>query len=111
MEQAFFCFKALADKQTSTLYKDTTGALSTVSLDDMYFFIAYDYDTNYFFVEPIVDAKDAMIITAFNKISTELIKKGHKPTFNVTENQVATPLKMYLISEGCPWQFTEPHNH
>ena len=108
----YFCFTAVADKQTSTLYMDATGALPTVSLDGMqYFFIAYDYNTSYIFAEPIVDVKDATIITAFNKIFTELTKKGHKPTFNVTDNQAATPLKAYLKSEGCRWQFIEPHNH
>ena len=42
-----FCFAALADKQTGTMYTDATGALPVLSLDGMqYFFVAYDYDTN-----------------------------------------------------------------
>ena len=42
-----FCFAALADKQTGTMYTDQTGALLVRSLDGMqYFFIAYNYDTN-----------------------------------------------------------------
>ena len=85
-----FCYAALADKQTGKLYTDATGALPTVSLDRMqYFFIAYDYDTNYIFAEPIADVKDATIIAAFDKVFTKLTKKGHKPTFNITDNQAA----------------------
>ena len=88
------------------------GALPTVLLDGMqYFFIAYDYDTNYIFAEPIRDVKDATIIAAFDKVFTELTKKGRKPTFNVTDNQAETPLKAYLKTEGCKWQLVEPHNH
>ena len=42
-----FCFAALADKQTGTMYTDQTGALPVRSLDGMKcFFVAYNYDTN-----------------------------------------------------------------
>ena len=42
-----FCFAALADKQTGTMYTDQKGALPVRSLDGMqYFFIAYEHDTN-----------------------------------------------------------------
>eukprot|EP00804_Cyclotella_cryptica_P013523 CCRYP_017243-RA/>CCRYP_017243-RA protein AED:0.41 eAED:0.30 QI:0/0/0/1/1/1/5/0/1642 len=37
--------------------------------------------------------------------------KGYKPTFNVTDNQATTPIKSYLNTEDCKWQFVEPHNH
>ncbi len=73
------------------------GALPMVLLDGMqYFFITYDYDTNCIFAEPIADVKDATIITVFDKVFTKLTEKGYKPTFNVTDNQAATPLKAYL---------------
>ena len=49
-----FCFAALADKQAGTMHTDATGALPTISLDGhQYYFIAYDYNSNYIFVEPI----------------------------------------------------------
>ena len=49
-----FCFAALADKQTGTLYTDATGALPAVSLEgNQYYFVAYDYDTNAIFAEPL----------------------------------------------------------
>ena len=49
-----FCFAALADKQSGTLYTDATGTLPVMSLDGyQYYFIAYDYDTNYIYAIPI----------------------------------------------------------
>lgn len=37
--------------------------------------------------------------------------KGYKPSFNVTDNQAATPIKAYLKEETTKWQFVEPSNH
>ena len=58
-----------------------------------YSFVAYDYDTNYIFALPIANVQDKTIIEAFDKVFTELTKKVHKPTFNVTDDQAVTPLK------------------
>ena len=58
-----------------------------------FFFVVYDYDTNYIFALPIADVQDKTIIEAFDKVFTGLTEKGHKPTFNVTDNQAVTPLK------------------
>jgi hypothetical protein len=45
-----FCFAALTDKQAGTIYTDATGALPTISLDGHpYYFITYDYNSNYIF--------------------------------------------------------------
>ena len=85
-----FCFAALADKQKGTLYTDTTGALPEISLNrHQYVFVAYDYDTNYIFAEPIANVTDASIVTTFNNMFTELTEKGFMPKFNVPDNQAA----------------------
>ena len=89
-----FCFAALADKQTGTIYTDATGALPSRSLDgNQYYFVAYDYDTNYIFAIPIKDQTDASIIEGFEEVFTTLNKKGHKPKFNITDNQAANSIK------------------
>ena len=36
---------------------------------------------------------------------------GHEPKLNATDNQAARPLKAYLTTKQCKWQFVEPHNH
>ena len=49
-----FCYAALADKQTGTLYTDATGSLPARSLDgNQLYLVAYDYDTNYIFAVPV----------------------------------------------------------
>ena len=54
-----FCYDALAEKQEGTLYTDTTGALQEISLNGtQYFFVAYDYVTNYIFALPIANVQD-----------------------------------------------------
>ena len=107
-----FCFAALADKQTGTLYTDATGALPVLSLEGMqYFFVAYDYDTNYIFALPIKNLKDDTIVAAFEEVFTTLTDKGHRPTFNVSDNQASAPIKKFLQKENCRWQFVEPTNH
>eukprot|EP00804_Cyclotella_cryptica_P022286 CCRYP_018107-RA/>CCRYP_018107-RA protein AED:0.34 eAED:0.44 QI:0/0/0/1/0/0/3/0/606 len=50
-------------------------------------------------------------MTAFDHVFQDLKAKGYKPTFNVTDNQATTPIKAYLGTEDCNWQFVEPNNH
>ena len=107
-----FCYAALADKQKGTFYTDATGALPTVSLDgNQYYFIAYDYDSNYIFALPIKDVKDATLVNACKDVFKILKDKGYKPALNITDNQAVRPLKEYLKTEECDWQFVEPANH
>ena len=54
---------------------------------------------------------DKAIITAFEHVFTTLQDKGYKPAFNVTDNQATIPIKKFLKSQNCTWQFVEPHNH
>ena len=75
------------------MYTDTTGALPTISLDGhQYYFIAYDYDSNYIFGEPIKDIKDATLVEAFQKVFETLENRVLKPTSNVTDKQTVKPI-------------------
>jgi len=73
--------------------------------------VAYDYNTNYIFPIPIKDVTDASIIEAFQKVFEELKEQGYQPKFNVTDNQATWPLKKFLKTKQCRWQFVEPSNH
>ena len=56
----------LADKQQGTLYTYAMGALPARSKDvNQYYIVAYDYDTNYIFAEPIPNVTDDMNIKMF----------------------------------------------
>ena len=51
-----FSYDALAEKKEGTLYTDATGAFQEISLNGtQYFFVAYDYVTNYIFALPIAN--------------------------------------------------------
>ena len=90
----FAKYAALADKQQGTLYTDATGALPARSIDThQYYFIAYDYDTNHIFAEPIPNVTDETIIKKLQGIYDTLVAKGHKPLLNITDNQATKPLK------------------
>ena len=79
------------------MYTDATGTLPTISLDGhQYYFIVYDYDSNYIFAEPIKDVKDATLVEAFQKIFETLEERGMKPTLNITDNQAVKPIKAFL---------------
>ena len=107
-----FCYAALADKQQGTLYTDATGALPARSIyANQYYSVAYDYDTNYIFAEPIPNITDKTIIKAFQGIYNTLVAKGHKPLLNITDNQATKPLKKFLTEKKCKWQFVESNNH
>ena len=55
--------------------------------------------------------KDDTILEAFDEVISDLRNKGHKPKFNVTDNQAAKPINEYLAKEDGKWQFVEPSNH
>ena len=94
------------------MYTDATEALPARSMDaNQHYFIAYDYDTNYIFAEPIPNVTDETIIKTFQSIYKTLVAKGHKPLLNITDNQATKPLKTILKEKKCKWQFVEPSNH
>ena len=92
-----FCLAALAESRSGTFYTDYTGVLPAISLDgNQYYFIAYNYDTNYIFVIPIKNVTDDAIVEALQEVFQQLKDKVHKPTSNVTENQATKPIKAFL---------------
>jgi hypothetical protein len=97
LQTTFFCFAALADKNTGMFYTNATGALPVRSINgNQYYYVAYDYDTNYIDARPIEDLTDETIIKTFDEIFKEMERKKHKPKLNITDNQAVGPLKTYL---------------
>ena len=91
---------------------DPTRILPAVSLDgNQCYFVAYDYDNNYIFAEPIPNLKSETIVGALRKTFENLITLGHKLMINITNNQAVRPVKEYLRTQGCTWQFFEPANN
>ena len=86
------------------MYMDATGALPTISLDGhQYYFIAYDYNSNYIFAEPIKDVKDEALVEASQRVFETLEDRGMKPTLKITNNQAVKPIKAFLARKDCKW--------
>ena len=106
-----FCFAAIADKNKGTLYTNPNGTLPDLSIDGIqYYYVAYNYDTNYVHTVPVEDLTDATIIKTFDKIFKDM-EKSHKPCLNITNNQAVASLEQYLEQKHCKWHFVEPSNH
>ena len=88
-----FCFALLADKEKGTVYKDAKGALPVMSLEGkQQYIVASDYDNNYIDAVSVSDLKDATIVDTVKTIFETMEEKGHRPCFNVTDNQAVKPL-------------------
>jgi hypothetical protein len=48
---------------------------------------------------------------AFKQVFKTLTTHGYKPTFNVTDNQAAEPIKDFMQQQNGTVQFVEPNNH
>ena len=95
-----FCYAALVDKQTGTLYTDATGALPVRSLEgNQYYYVAYDYDHNYIFAETIPDVKDDTVVKAMTKIFTLLEEKGFTPKLNIMDNQATNESQSITVDK------------
>ena len=108
-----FCFVVLTEKGKGTLYMDdATCALPVMSLNGhQYYIVAYDYGNNFIEAKEVSDLKDETIVEAVQKIFDKMEAHGHRLLLNVTDNQAAQPLKTFLKTKECKWQFIEPHNH
>lgn len=107
-----FCYTALADKQASTFYTNCTGALLHHALDGQcLFFVAYACDPNYIFVVPITSTSTNNIMTAFQSVYNTIETNGYKPALNITDNQAASGIKIFMNSRGGAMKLVEPNNH
>jgi hypothetical protein len=110
--QDVFCFAALANAITGTMYTDITGAFPVRSFKSMqYIFVAYVYDLNAIIVRAMPYHTDASMVTAFAKVIIILKAGGCQPTLNVMDNECSAAVKKYIKSESINTQLIPPHNH
>ncbi len=110
--QDVFCFAALANANTGTMYMDLTGSFPVRSFKNMqYIFVAYVYDLNAIIVCAMPTRTDAAMITAFDKVIEVLRTHGYHPALNVMDNECSTAVERYIQSEKIIIQLVPPHNH
>jgi len=86
--QDMFCFAALTDAKTGTLYTNLTGTSPVRSFKNMiYIFVAYIYDLNTIIVCPMALRTDASFIATFNKVFAILHAWNYQPALNVMDNE------------------------
>jgi len=107
-----FCFAALADMHTGTMYTNGTGAFPVQSFRNMqYVFAAYCYDLNAILVCAMPSKNDGAMIAAFKDILVTLNTRGYAPTLNVMDNECSKTAEAHIRSHNMDIHLVPPHNH
>ncbi len=107
-----FCFAALANAITGTMYTDITGAFPVCSFKSMqYAFVAYIYNVNTIIVRAMSSRTDASVVHAFTKVIPILKSGGYHPALNVMDNKCSTAVEKYIRSKAINIQLVPQHNH
>ncbi len=107
-----FCFAALADAITGTMYTDITGAFPVRSLKSMqYVFVAYICNLNAIIVWAMPSCTDASMVQAFTNFISILKSGGNHPALNIMDNKCPYADKKYIWSESINIRLIPPHNH
>ncbi len=110
--QDMFCFAALTDATTGTMYMDLTDAIPVKSFKNMiYIFIAYIYDLNAIIVRPMALSTDSSLIAAFKKVFAILCVWNYQPALNVMDNECSKAVEKHIRANRMMIQLVSPHNH
>jgi hypothetical protein len=107
-----FCFVALADLHTGTMYTDLTSAFPVCSFKNMqYVFVAYIYNLNTILVRAMPSKNNAAMIAAFSDIFSTLAAHGYAPTLNVMDNKCSKAVEVHIKANKMNVHLVPPHNH
>ncbi len=110
--QYMFCFAALADAMTGTMYTDLTGVFSVRSFKNMiYIFVAYIYDLNAIIVHPMTSRTDASFIAAFTKVFAILRAWNYQPALNIMDKECSKAVEKHIRAKRMTIRLFPPHNH
>jgi hypothetical protein len=110
--QDMFCFAALTDTITGTMYSDITGTFPVRSFkSNQYMFVAYIYDLNAIIVLAMLSCTDASMVQAFTKVIAILKSGSYHPALNVMDNECSAAVKKYIRSKAINIQLAPPHNN
>jgi hypothetical protein len=110
--QDVFCFAALANAITWTMYTNITGAFPVQLFKSMqYIFVVHVYDLNAIIVCALPSCTDASMVKAFTKVITTLKSSGYTPALNVMDNECSAAVQKYIRSEKIIIQLVPLHIH
>jgi hypothetical protein len=107
-----FCFMAMADLHTGTMYTDGTGAFLVQSFCNMqYVFVVCIYDLNAILVHAMPSKNNGAMIAAFTYILVDFYAHGYAPTLNVMDNEYSKAVKAHTGNYYMDIHLIPPHNH
>jgi hypothetical protein len=110
--QNMFCFAALVDATTGTMYTDLTRAFPVMSFKNMiYIFVAYIYDLKAIIICPLALCTDSSFTAAFNKVFAILHAWNYQPALNVMDNKCSKAVEKHIHANRMTIQLVPPHNH
>jgi hypothetical protein len=110
--QDMFCFVALANVTTGTMYTNITSAFPVCFFKSMqYVFVANIYYLNAIIILAMPSHTNASMVQEFTKVIPILKSSGYHPALNVMDNKCSTAIKKYIRSEAINIQGIPPHNH
>jgi hypothetical protein len=109
--QDVFCFAALANTITGTMYTDLTLVHSLFARSkacNIFSLHTFMISTQSLFVP---SRTDASMVIAFTEVITTLKTRGYHPTLNVMDNECSAAVEKYIRSENISIHLVPPHNH
>jgi hypothetical protein len=92
-----FCFVALADLHTGTMYTNSANAFPIQSFCIMqYVFVAYIYNLNAILVHAMPSKTNDSMIVVFTDILADRNTCGYSPTLNVMDNKCSKAAEAHI---------------
>ena len=112
MAPNIFCYAALADTVTGTIYTDLPGRFPVQSVwNTQYICVCYVYEANAILVKPMKSRNDESFVGAYKEIYKDLKARGFKPTLNLTDNECSKAVQKYITSQNVNYHLVDPNNH
>jgi hypothetical protein len=107
-----FCFAALANLHTRTMYTNSTNTFPIQSFHKMqYVFVAYIYYLNAILVCTMPSKTNGAMIAVFTDILANLNAHGYSPTLKVMDNECSKAVKVHIRSNNIDIHLVPSHNH
>jgi hypothetical protein len=107
-----FCFVALGDTITGTMYTNLTGTFPVRSFKNMqYVFVAYIYDLNTIIICPMPARTNVAMIATFSEVFSVLCTQDYHPALNVMYNECSKVVKKHIWDNKTGIQLISLHNH
>ncbi len=102
-----FCFAALANLHTGTMYTDGTGAFPVQSFrNTQCIFMANIYKLNAILVRAMPSKTNDAMIAVFTDILADLNAHGYSPTLNVMDNESSKTIEVHIQRNHIGYQST-----